>query len=137
MQNAAIIFKRKKLKLENQYKLTPVWYIIGDLIEEDNITYLKTSDKILAGGNKLKGILPIYNFAGDFNSFDDEYVYGFPISIEKILKVMKDDKGEYIQVFLEEYFEALSYYNYYQICDDINKSLYCYSSPKRIVEREY
>ena len=50
MQNAAIIFKRKKLKLENQYKLTPVWYIIGDLIEEDNITYLKTSDKILTGG---------------------------------------------------------------------------------------
>ena len=104
MQNAAIIFKRKKLKLENQYKLTPVWYIIGDLIEEDNITYLKTSDKILAGGNKLKGILPIYNFAGDFNSFDDEYVYGFPISIEKILKVMKDDKGEYIQVFFGRIF---------------------------------
>lgn len=137
MQNVAIIFKRKKLKLENQYKLTPVWYIIGDLIEEDNITYLKTSDKILTGGDKLKGILPIYNFAGDFNSFEDEYVYGFPISIEKILKVMEDDKEEYVQAFLEEYFEALSYYNYYQICDDINKSLYCYSSPKRIVEREY
>lgn len=138
MQNIAIIFKRKKLKNENKYKLTPLWYITGNIINEDKLTYFKTDEEIIeTNSKKVKGMQNEYRFSDDINALNEEYIYAFPMTIKQIERILESDSEEDLQLFLEEYIEAINCYNYYQTYDEKNQAIYSYSVPKNIAEKEY
>lgn len=148
MKDIVIIFKRKKLKEE--YKLEPYTFLFGEV--SNDLKIFKTMPEIVKKSEKIKGVLSEYNFVNNLDSLDDEFVFGFPLSIEVLKDTLKrcsetsEDmdlalgidiyfkNSDALNYLASNYFDIIDKYLYYQRIKD--NSFYTYTVNKHIKEIE-
>ncbi len=148
MKDIAIIFKRKKLKEE--YKLEPYTFLFGEV--SNDLKTFKTMPEIVKKTEKNKVVLSKYNFANNLDSLDDEFVFGFPLSIEFLKDTLKRcsetsedmdlalgidiyfNNSDALNYLASNYFNIIDKYLYYQRIKE--NSFYTYTINRHIKEME-
>lgn len=129
MECYGIVLKRGQKTKKGEYKLSPVYYEIGEIITKEDGT-----KRFLIDNEEFK-------LASDESSLNDKTVVSFIVPVEKISRALAESNifdDDYVELFYSTYFDYVCSFNFFQKYDELgNLKKYLFEKPAEKVIYTY